>query len=69
MDFECCYYSKPTFESGSEGTKCHSQVILPFLTESFSELKDCPETIIPKSTFMNFPYKTGHIIEWALEYF
>ncbi|CAK66666.1 unnamed protein product (macronuclear) [Paramecium tetraurelia] len=69
MDSQCCYYSKPNFESGSEGTQCHSQVILPYQTESFSEFKDRPEMSSPKSTFMNFPYTKDHNIEWALEYF
>ncbi|CAD8141130.1 unnamed protein product [Paramecium pentaurelia] len=68
MDSQCCYYSKPNFESGSEGTKCHSQVILPFQTESFSEFRDFPEISIPKSTYLNFPSNTDHNIEWGLEY-
>ncbi|CAD8132455.1 unnamed protein product [Paramecium octaurelia] len=69
IDSQCCYYSKPNFESGTDGSKCHSQVILPFQTESFSEFKDSPETSISKSIFLNFPYKTDHNILWALEYF
>ncbi|CAD8055043.1 unnamed protein product [Paramecium sonneborni] len=69
IDSQCCYYKKPIFESGSEGTKSHSQVIIPFLTESFSESQDSSELVNLKSNFSTFPYLTEHIIEWALNYF
>lgn len=29
IDDQCCYYGKPLFESGTLGTKCNSQLILP----------------------------------------
>lgn len=37
IDDQCCYYSKPLFESGTLGTKCNSQLIIPFKTQSYSE--------------------------------
>jgi ubiquitin-activating enzyme E1 len=32
IDDQCCYYGRPLFESGTLGTKCNSQLILPFKT-------------------------------------
>jgi ubiquitin-activating enzyme E1 len=29
IDDQCCYYTKPLFESGTLGTKCNSQLIIP----------------------------------------
>ena len=36
MDRLCVFYRKPLLESGTLGTKGNVQVILPFLTESYS---------------------------------
>lgn len=35
MDRRCVYYRKPLLESGTLGTKGNTQVVLPFLTESY----------------------------------
>ncbi len=29
IDQQCVWYEKPLFESGTLGTKCHSQIIIP----------------------------------------
>jgi len=36
MDRRCVYYRKPLLESGTLGTKGNTQVILPYMTESYS---------------------------------
>ena len=36
MDRRCVYYRKPLLESGTLGTKGNVQVVIPYLTESYS---------------------------------
>lgn len=36
MDRRCVYYRKPLLESGTLGTKGNVQVVIPFVTESYS---------------------------------
>ncbi|CAD8178797.1 unnamed protein product [Paramecium octaurelia] len=69
IDNQCCYYGKPLFESGTLGTKCNSQLILPNQTQSYSESQDPPEDSIPLCTLKNFPYQIEHTIQWARDYF
>lgn len=69
VDSKCLWYNKPLFESGTLGTKCNSQVILPHMTASYSESVDPPEESIPLCTLKNFPYQIDHCIQWARDYF
>jgi ubiquitin-activating enzyme E1 len=57
------------FESGTLGTKCHSQIIIPNFTQSYTDIVDPPEETIPLCTLKNFPYQIEHTIQWAREYF
>ena len=57
------------FESGTLGTKCHSQIIVPHHTQSYNDIIDPPEETIPLCTLKNFPYQIEHTIQWAREYF
>uniref|UniRef100_A0A8C1TDW8 Ubiquitin-activating enzyme E1 n=1 Tax=Cyprinus carpio TaxID=7962 RepID=A0A8C1TDW8_CYPCA len=50
MDRRCVYYRKPLLESGTLGTKGNVQVVIPFLTESYSSSQDPPEKSIPICT-------------------
>ncbi|RMB88281.1 hypothetical protein DUI87_35352 [Hirundo rustica rustica] len=47
MDRRCVYYRKPLLESGTLGTKGNVQVVIPFLSESYSSSQDPPEKAIP----------------------
>ncbi|KAI9025222.1 ubiquitin-activating emzyme E1 [Phycomyces nitens] len=69
MDRRCVYYRKPLLESGTLGTKGNTQVILPFLTESYSSSQDPPEKSIPICTLKNFPNAIEHTIQWARDLF
>lgn len=69
IDNQCVWYEKPLFESGTLGTKCHSQVIIPHVTQSYNDIVDPPEQTIPLCTLKNFPYQIEHTIQWAREYF
>jgi ubiquitin-activating enzyme E1 len=69
VDQQCVWFEKPLFESGTLGTKCHSQVIIPHSTISYSDIIDPPEESIPLCTLKNFPYQIEHTIQWARDYF
>jgi ubiquitin-activating enzyme E1 len=57
------------FESGTLGTKCNTQVIVPYETQSYGDSQDPAEESIPLCTLKNFPYQIEHTIQWARDYF
>lgn len=63
MDRRCVYYRKPLLESGTLGTKGNVQVVIPFLTESYSSSQDPPEKSIPICTLKNFPNAIEHTLQ------
>ncbi|KAF9782726.1 ubiquitin activating enzyme [Thelephora terrestris] len=65
MDRRCIIYEKPLLESGTLGTKGNTQVVLPYLTESYSSSQDPPEKQAPSCTVKSFPNAIAHTIEWA----
>lgn len=69
VDSRCVFYYKPLLESGTLGTKCNSQIILPGETQSYSETSDPPEESYPLCTLKNFPHQIEHTIQWARDYF
>ncbi|CAH8485598.1 unnamed protein product [Dicrocoelium dendriticum] len=69
MDRRCVYYRKPLLESGTLGTRAHVQVIIPYLTESYSSSQDPPEKSFPACTLKNFPYLIEHTLQWARDLF
>lgn len=69
VDRRCVFYQKPLLESGTLGTKANTQVVIPFLTESYSSSQDPPEKSIPTCTVKNFPNAIEHTIQWAREAF
>uniref|UniRef100_A0A1W7R9A6 E1 ubiquitin-activating enzyme n=1 Tax=Hadrurus spadix TaxID=141984 RepID=A0A1W7R9A6_9SCOR len=69
IDRRCVYYRKPLLESGTLGTKGNVQVVIPFLTESYSSSQDPPERSIPICTLKNFPNAIEHTLQWARDEF
>ncbi|XP_075742971.1 ubiquitin-like modifier-activating enzyme 1 [Rhipicephalus microplus] len=69
IDRRCVYYCKPLIDSGTLGTKGNVQVIVPFLTESYSCSQDPPETAVAVCTIKHFPYRIEHTLEWARDEF
>ncbi len=68
VDSKCVLYKKPLLESGTLGTKCNVQVIVPYLTASYADgPKDASSDTdnIPMCTLRNFPSLIEHCIEWA----
>lgn len=69
MDRRCVYYRKPLLETGTLGPKGNTQVVYPFLTESYSSSQDPPERSIPICTVKHFPNQIEHTIQWGRELF
>lgn len=69
VDEQCVWYKIPLLESGTLGTKANTQVVMPFLTESYSDQADPPEESIPLCTLKNFPNQIEHCIEWSRDNF
>jgi len=69
MDRRCVYYRKPLLESGTLGTKGNTQVVAPYLTESYGSSQDPPEKSIPICTLKNFPNAIEHTLQWARDLF
>ncbi|XP_049267774.1 ubiquitin-like modifier-activating enzyme 1, partial [Rhipicephalus sanguineus] len=69
IDRRCVHYCKPLLESGTMGAKGNVQVIIPFMTESYSCSQDPPETSVPVCTITHFPYRIEHTLEWARDEF
>lgn len=67
VDSRCVLFNKPLLESGTEGTKFNSQIIIPRQTESYDDgSADAPAGDgIPMCTLRNFPSTMVHCIEWA----
>lgn len=57
VDSKCVWYERTLFESGTLGTKCNSQVIIPKFTQSYGDSRDPAEESIPLCTLKNFPYQ------------
>jgi ubiquitin-activating enzyme E1 len=69
VDSKCVEFAKPLFESGTLGSKCNTQTIIPFKTATYSELTDEEQKSIPMCTIKSFPNKIEHCIEWGMETF
>jgi molybdopterin/thiamine biosynthesis adenylyltransferase len=67
VDSRCVFYGKALLESGTEGTKFNTMVVVPGETVSYDEGEaDAPEgEAIPMCTLRNFPSTIIHCIEWA----
>jgi molybdopterin/thiamine biosynthesis adenylyltransferase len=65
VDQRCVALGKPLLESGTLGTKGHVQVIVPFVTTSYSDNRDPPGKDIPFCTLRSFPSKIEHTLEWS----
>lgn len=69
MDARCVFYEKPLLESGTMGSKCNVQVVVPHLTESYGVTSDPPEKSFMMCTVKHFPNAIEHTIQWAREEF
>ncbi|KAK8954605.1 Ubiquitin-activating enzyme E1 3 [Platanthera zijinensis] len=64
MDLRCVYFQKPLLESGTLGTKCNTQMVIPHLTENYGASRDLPERQAPMRTLHSFPHSIDHSLTW-----
>jgi len=69
FDRRCVFFRKPLLDSGTLGTKGNTQVVLPFITESYSSSVDPPEQSFPMCTLKSFPNRIEHTIAWSKDLF
>lgn len=69
VDDLCLTHGKHLIDSGTLGTKGNTQIVVPFLTETYGQTRDPPEKDIPVCTLKNFPYLIEHCIQWARDMF
>lgn len=69
MDTRCVFYGKPLLESGTLGTKGHTQVVIPFLTQSYGTHRDPMDLGFPMCTVRHFPNVIEHTLQWARDEF
>ncbi|XP_066135673.1 ubiquitin-like modifier-activating enzyme 6 [Saccopteryx bilineata] len=69
VDSRCVANLRPFLDSGTMGTKGHTEVIVPHLTESYNSHRDPPEEEIPFCTLKSFPSAIEHTIQWARDKF
>ncbi|CAM9101468.1 unnamed protein product [Lampetra planeri] len=69
VDSRCVSNRRPLLDSGTMGTKGHTEIIVPNLTESYNSHRDPPEEEIPFCTLKSFPSVIEHTIQWARDKF
>jgi ubiquitin-activating enzyme E1 len=65
IDGKCLLHKKPLFDSGTLGTKCNAQCVVPHKTQSYGDSDDPAEEGVPMCTIRNYPYLIDHCIEYA----
>lgn len=65
VDSRCVYFQKPLLESGTLGTKCNTQMVIPHQTENYGASRDPPEKQAPMCTVHSFPHNIDHCLTWA----
>jgi len=65
VDSMCVMYGKPLLESGTLGTKCNTQSVLPHLTENYGASRDAPEKEAPQCAVHNFPHNIDQCLVLA----
>ena len=59
----CLQARRPLLESGTLGTKCHTQNILPHKTLSYTSSKDPQDNSFPVCTLKFFPNLIEHTLQ------
>ncbi|XP_051986480.1 ubiquitin-like modifier-activating enzyme 1 [Xyrauchen texanus] len=69
LDKCCVRNKKPMLEGGTMGSKGHTMVVVPHLTESYGPGISGGEKAIPLCTLKNFPHRIEHTLQWARDQF
>ncbi|OHT15976.1 Ubiquitin-like modifier-activating enzyme 1 [Tritrichomonas foetus] len=68
-DRKCTFFNKPLLESGTLGKKAHFQIVIPNLTEAYSDQTDPENDNIAVCTLHNYPSNINHTCAWGREKF
>lgn len=63
LDGRCVQHQKPLLEGGTLGSKGHTLVVVPHLTESYGPAKSSSNDSIPLCTLKNFPHRIEHTLQ------
>ncbi|XP_036957523.1 ubiquitin-like modifier-activating enzyme 1 [Acanthopagrus latus] len=69
LDKRCVQHQKPMLEGGTLGSKGHTLVVVPHLTESYGKDTSTSNNAIPLCTLKNFPHRIEHTLQWARDHF
>ncbi|KAM8757171.1 ubiquitin-like modifier-activating enzyme 1 isoform 2-T2 [Acanthopagrus schlegelii] len=69
LDKRCVQHQKPMLEGGTLGSKGHTLVVVPHLTESYGQDTSTSNNAIPLCTLKNFPHRIEHTLQWARDHF
>jgi ubiquitin-activating enzyme E1 len=69
VDQRCLFYQLPMMESGTEGSKGNTQIVVPRATENYGASRDPPEKSVPICTLKSFPNEITHTLQWARDWF
>jgi len=69
IDSKCVEARRPLLESGTLGTKCHTQNIPPHKTLSYGSTTDPQDNSFPVCTLKFFPNLIEHTLQWARDEF
>uniref|UniRef100_A0A7N5ZW35 E1 ubiquitin-activating enzyme n=1 Tax=Anabas testudineus TaxID=64144 RepID=A0A7N5ZW35_ANATE len=69
LDGLCVKHQKALLEGGTLGSKGHTLVVVPHLTESYGQDKSSSKNAFPLCTLKNFPHRIEHTLQWARDQF
>ncbi|XP_030632381.1 ubiquitin-like modifier-activating enzyme 1 [Chanos chanos] len=69
LDGRCVQAQRPMLEGGTLGSKGHTLVVVPHLTESYGQPRSGAGKSIPLCTLKNFPHHIEHTLQWARDQF
>jgi len=62
VDSRCVFFGKPLLESGTMGTKCNVQCVIPHATINYDGRKDPDTKEAPECALHNFPHNINHCL-------
>uniref|UniRef100_A0A8C7VRZ1 E1 ubiquitin-activating enzyme n=1 Tax=Oncorhynchus mykiss TaxID=8022 RepID=A0A8C7VRZ1_ONCMY len=63
LDGRCVQHQRPMLEGGTLGSKGHTLVVVPHLTESYGPAKTGSQNASPLCTLKNFPHRIEHTLQ------
>mmetsp|Transcript_42763 Transcript_42763/g.89422 ORF Transcript_42763/g.89422 Transcript_42763/m.89422 type:complete len:1071 (-) Transcript_42763:248-3460(-) len=62
VDHRCVFFGKPLLESGTMGTKCNMQCVIPHVSINYDGRKDPDTKEAPECALHNFPHNINHCL-------